>query len=123
MRTILLLALTSAFGVALACGGAKCDSAHCTKPTDSTAAAVDPASVAGDHTTLAIAGMKCGSCSSKIQTALLGVKGVKAATVNHDTGLASIAFDGKVTNVDALMAAIKATSDHYTVSLAPAKIN
>ena len=95
----LALALPSA---ALACGGKKCDKEGCALP----AAAAAPLPADGTHVKLHITGMSCGACATKVQAALSGVKGVKGATVDHATGVAEVAYDASLTNVDALLKAV-----------------
>jgi copper chaperone CopZ len=95
----LALALPSA---ALACGDKKCDKEGCALP----AASAAPLPTDGTHVHLAITGMSCGSCATKVQAALTGVKGVKGATVDHATGIAEVAYDASATNVDALLRAV-----------------
>ena len=56
--------------------------------------------------TLKIDGMMCGACSAKVQTALKGVEGVKAADVSLETKQATVCFDSAKTSVPKLIAAV-----------------
>ncbi|MFH1063608.1 MAG: heavy metal translocating P-type ATPase [Candidatus Woesearchaeota archaeon] len=58
-------------------------------------------------TTLSITGMHCASCSATINRALSKKEGVKAANVNFSTGSASVEFDEKRVNENALIEIIK----------------
>lgn len=119
-RFLLTLALSATIGstAALACGGEKCDSSHCKMPDTATTAVALPA---GDKADLKITGMKCGSCEGKIVAALTGVKGVKGATASAANGTASVSYDAKQTNTDALIAAVAALS--FTAEVVPAAVN
>jgi len=68
--------------------------------------------------TLALGGMSCASCVSKIEGALAGVGGVEKATVNFATEKATITFDPETVNKEALIKKIEDTG--YTV---PSSIN
>jgi copper chaperone CopZ len=116
IRTALVFALLAAAPAALACGGARCDG--CARPPATETAAVDVDAAAGTKVTLAITGMHCGACASKIVAALNGTAGVNAARVDHATGQARIAFDAATVDVNALIAAI-ATAGAYTATVAP----
>ena len=109
MLTILFLAAQ-----ALACpGNANCTDAHCQMPATQTASA---ATADGAKATLDVSGMTCGSCASQVQTALLGVDGVKAATVDPKTGKAEVTYDAAKTTPEKLAAAINA-GGHYTAKV------
>jgi copper chaperone CopZ len=60
--------------------------------------------------------MSCGSCATKVQAALMGVKGVKGATVDHATGAVEVAYDAKVATTDAMVAAVNGIG-HFTAKL------
>ena len=98
--------------VAFACGGKACD--HCDGP--STAAVEDISKAPGTHVALQVGGMSCGACSTKIMTALKAIDGVNAVSVDHETGLAQIAFDEKKTKSKHLIAAIEKLS--FTAAVA-----
>ncbi|VAV85010.1 Lead, cadmium, zinc and mercury transporting ATPase; Copper-translocating P-type ATPase [hydrothermal vent metagenome] len=68
--------------------------------------------------TLALTGLSCASCVSKIEKALTGVNGVEKATVNLATEKATITFDPKTVNKEALVKKIQDTG--YNV---PSTIN
>jgi len=55
---------------------------------------------------LAIEGMRCAGCVSKVEAALAGVAGVQQASVNLVDRTASVQADGTVTT-EALIAAIQ----------------
>ena len=115
--TRLLLALTLLVpGVALACDGDP-NCKNCPMPTASNAAAAPaPALPDGTHGSLAVSGMKCGECADHVKTALMGVEGVRGATVDHVTGKVEVSYDDKKTNLDAMVKAINATG--YQASIA-----
>ena len=57
--------------------------------------------------TLAITGMHCGHCLTKVKSALEGVKGVWAADVQLEHGSAQVDFDDKAASADAMIEAVK----------------
>lgn len=63
----------------------------------------------GTHLAFSIKGMTCGSCSEKINTALMKVEGVVASAVDYQTGEARVAYDSSKTDEKTLMAAIEKT--------------
>jgi len=102
-RTALVVAALALSPAALAFGsGSNC--AHCDRAPETAASNVDEA--AGTKITLAITGMHCGACSDKIVAALNETAGVNAATVDHETGRARVAYDEGSLDVDALIAAV-----------------
>lgn len=107
LRYALALTLLTAAPSALACGS-NSNCAGCAHGQTETAA-VDVDAADGTKVTLAITGMSCGACSSKITAALNEHAGVNAVTVDHETGRARVAFDEATTNVDALVAAVAAS--------------
>lgn len=120
-RIVAIFALSlAASGAALACPGEKsatgekASGKHCDMPA-ATAAAPLPAD--GTHVKLAVAGMHCGACAEKVKTALIGVDGVKGATVDATTGVAEVAFDEKKANTAKLVAAVAATNQ-FTATVA-----
>jgi copper chaperone CopZ len=117
-RTLLAFAFSLiASGAALACPDGNCDKAHCpmsaAPASDSTAAV--PAD--GKHVKLNVAGMHCSACADKVKTALLGVEGVKGASVDATTGVAEVSYDEKKVTNDKLIAAVASTGS-YTATLA-----
>lgn len=118
-RTLLAFAVSLvASGVALACPGGNCDKEHCpmsAAPASDTTASALPAD--GKHVKLNVAGMHCGACADKVKTALMGVEGVKGATVDATTGVAEVAYDEKKASNDKLIAAVASTGS-YTATLA-----
>ncbi len=105
----LALALPS---IALACGDKKCDKAGCALP----AAEQAPLPADGTHTALVVTGLSCGACATKVHAALMGVKGVKGATVDHATGAVEVAYDAKLATTDALLAAVNGLG-HFSAKL------
>jgi Cu+-exporting ATPase len=67
---------------------------------------------------LAIEGMTCASCVTRIEKALGKVPGVREASVNLATGKARVAFDPAVATVDQLRAAVEKAG--YTAGALPA---
>lgn len=122
MRLAALFALSfAASGAALACPGHNASASakesagkHCDMPA-ATASAPLPAD--GKHVKLAVAGMTCGSCAETVKVALIGVDGVKGATVDSTTGIAEVAFDDKKASTDKLLAAVAATQQ-FTATVA-----
>ncbi|MCZ7402923.1 MAG: cation transporter [Candidatus Methanoperedens sp.] len=53
-----------------------------------------------------IEGMMCGHCQASVTKAIASVKGVSATTVNLAGKEATVTYDPKITNVDAIKAAI-----------------
>lgn len=121
-RILTVLAFSfAASGAALACSGEhtaangeKAEGGHCDMPT-ATASAPLPAD--GTHVKLAVAGMHCGACAEKVKTALIGVDGVKGATVDATTGVAEVAYDAKKASTDKLLAAVASTKQ-FTATVA-----
>lgn len=60
----------------------------------------------GTKVSLAVDGMHCGDCSTKITAALKGLDGVVDAAVDYQTGTARIAFDSKKVDAAKMIAAI-----------------
>lgn len=103
-RTALVIAALALSPAALACGsGSNCG--HCNQGETATAA-VDVDAADGTKVNLAITGMTCGACSGKVTTALSGIEGVNAVTVDHETGRARVAYDATALTVEALVAAV-----------------
>lgn len=125
-RTAALFAATSFLSVALACGGEKLANGKSGCPMAAAQMAqADLQKVQeaqGDKADLQVAGMTCAGCASAVQAALLQVDGVEAAFVSATDGTASVAFDAKKTNLDALIAAVGAAGE-YSASKAEAAIN
>lgn len=119
IRTVTLFAATSLLSVALACGGEKLANGKSGCPMAAAQMAqADLQKVQdakGDKVDLQVAGMTCAGCASAVQAALMGVDGVEAAYVSATDGTASVAFDGKKTSLDALIAAVGGAGE-YTAS-------
>jgi copper chaperone CopZ len=58
------------------------------------------------ETKIKIEGMMCGHCQASVTKAISSVKGVSAASVNLAGKEATVSYDPKITNVDAIKAAI-----------------
>jgi copper chaperone CopZ len=112
-RTALVVAALALSPAALACG-TNSNCAQCNQAP--TTAAVDVDAAAGTKVDLVITGMHCGACSSKIVVALTETAGVNAVTVDHETGLAQVAYDATTLTVDALIAAV-ATAGGFEASV------
>ena len=124
IRALTLLAASSFVSVAVAGGGdtlANGKSGCKMAAQQEAMAALEAVRAAtGDKVELAVTGMTCGSCAGMIQTALAGIDGVQAAYVDHASGTAKVAFDGKKTSLDALVAAIGAAGEYTAAKKADA---
>jgi copper chaperone CopZ len=58
------------------------------------------------ETKIKIEGMMCGHCQASVTKAILAVNGVSAASVNLAGKEATVTYDPKKTNVDAIKAAV-----------------
>lgn len=56
---------------------------------------------------LKVNGMTCGACENVVKSALLGVKGVKAAEVSHEDGKAVVTVEKGKAKTDELIKAIE----------------
>jgi copper chaperone CopZ len=67
---------------------------------------------------LAVGGLGCTNCATRVQNGLLSVTGVVAAHVLPEEGLADVTYNPELTNVPALIDAVAAAGDdgrhHYT---------
>ncbi len=113
-RTALVIAALALSPPALACG-TNSNCSHCAHG-DTTTAAVDVDAAEGTKINLAITGMTCGACSTKVTAALSETAGVNAVTVDHETGRARVAYDASALTVDALIAAV-ATAGGFEASV------
>lgn len=119
MSRLLLLASLFVSSAAFACpGNENCGS--CPMPTASAAKSTTAALPAGTQGNLDVTGMHCGSCADKVKTALMGVDGVRGATVDHASGKVVVSFDDKKTNLDALVKAVNNTGFQAKIGQAPA---
>ena len=66
---------------------------------------------------LAIGGMSCASCVSRVEKSLSAVPGVAEASVNLASERASVVYDPALASLDALIAAVEAVG--YTATAAP----
>lgn len=118
----MLRALTVSLGLLISAPAFACAGGNCSDDCGKAAAKVespDLSEAAGTKVAISVDGMKCGACSSKITAALLETDGVTAATVNHETGVADVAFDPEKTDADALVKVI--TGLNYTAKVKPAE--
>jgi len=60
----------------------------------------------------------CGMCKGTIETAVENVEGVKSASLDVETKVVSVKYDGDVTNLDAIKTAI--TKAGYSADEVPA---
>jgi periplasmic mercuric ion binding protein len=75
------------------------------------------AAYAGEQTVqLAVSGMYCGTCPLTVKKSLSAVPGVSKVAVSYEQKSATVTFDDKKTNVQAL---IKATTDAGYASKLP----
>lgn len=100
MRTFALTALLALSAPALACPMA--DAAAFATALEKVQAAP------GTHVSLAVAGLTCSDCGSKVTTSITELPGVHAVAVDYQTGRAEIAYDASKVKVDAILAKIKA---------------
>lgn len=49
------------------------------------------------ETTLKVSGMHCPACKMLVEDALNEIKGAKAVSVNHTTGVVTVAYDSNAT--------------------------
>jgi copper chaperone len=103
---------------AFACGGQPCGSS-CKMAAHDESEVDDVAAAEGTKAQLTITGMTCGACAAKITEALKQTKGVTAAAVDHETGVAEIAFNADKTNVDALVTAIEKLGKYTATAAEP----
>lgn len=61
----------------------------------------------GHKEVLQIEGMTCGHCSSKVEKALVAIKGVKKAIVCHEKNNAIVRYDPDIINKQVIVDAIK----------------
>ncbi len=66
---------------------------------------------------LTVSGMDCADCTTTIAKRLKNVPGVVSATVDFDSGLAVVRYDGRDGMVDAAIAAVRASG--YSAQVAP----
>ena len=65
--------------------------------------------------TLKVAGMTCGHCQKRVETALTAVPGVFSAVVDLHDGIAELDFDDDAATIDDLTAAVAKAG--YSASL------
>jgi copper chaperone CopZ len=59
------------------------------------------------QTTIKVTGMHCAGCSSSVEKALKGIKGISAVKVDLKGGKATVDFDPEIVNEKAMAAAVK----------------
>jgi len=83
--------------------------AQCCKPTDSKAQTASTTQQEGKSLKLKITGMTCAGCSSHISNALKEVGGIIERKVEYPGALATIQYDPKKINPDAVIKVIEQT--------------
>ena len=83
--------------------------AQCCKPTDSNAKTERETQQEGETVKLKITGMTCTGCSNHISNALKEVDGIIEHKVEYPGDLATIQYDPKKTNPDAIIKIIEKT--------------
>ncbi len=106
-RSVLLFIATSTLGVALACGG-QANCGHCAGAA-AAASSTDLTAVDGQTVKLTVNGVHCGGTAASFHAAVMGIEGVKGATVTPD-GKAEVKFDAGKTSVDKIIAKVAETS-------------
>lgn len=61
----------------------------------------------GETTTINVKGMSCNHCKMSVEKALMGLKGVKKATVDLEKANATVMYNPKEVNIDDMKTAIK----------------
>jgi Cu+-exporting ATPase len=75
------------------------------------ATVAEPQTTEREQATLALEGMTCASCASRIERTLNKLEGVEA-TVNYATETAAVSYDPRVVAPDALVAAVESVGYH-----------
>ena len=83
--------------------------AQCCKPTDNKAQTANTTQQEGKTLQLKITGMTCAGCSNHISNALKEVDGIIEHKVKYPGDLATIHYDPKKTNPDAIIEVIEQT--------------
>ena len=83
--------------------------AKCCKPTDNKAQTANTTQQEGKTLQLKITGMTCAGCSNHISNALKEVDGIIEHKVEYPGDLATIQYDPKKTNPDAIIKVIEQT--------------
>lgn len=84
-------------------------SAQCCNPTDNKAQTANTTQQEGKTLKLKITGMTCAGCSNHISNALKEVDGIIKHQVEYPGDLATIHYDPKKTNSDAIIKVIEQT--------------
>ena len=109
-RALVLLASAALFagGTAFACG----ENASMCQYKAASLATVDVSAAEGTKAQLDITGLTCASCASNAQSKLMDIEGVNAATVNHESGKAELAYDAEKTDLDKIIKAFSKATDY-----------
>ena len=99
MRTLALFALLTVSAPALACPMA--DAAAFASALEKVQAAP------GTKVSLAVTGLTCSDCGSKVTTSVTAIPGVLAVAVDYQTGRTEIAYDAAKVKLDTILAKIK----------------
>src|SRR5690625_2162487 len=89
--------------------------AQCCKPTDNKAQTANTTQQEGKTLQLKITGMTCAGCSNHISNALKEVDGIIEHEVEYPGDLATIQYDPKKTNPDAIIKEIGRASSRERV--------
>lgn len=66
---------------------------------------------------LKVSGMTCGGCAGSVKQALLKLDGVKAVTVDYQTGAANVEYDSKKTSPEKIVAAFNQAGSNFRVGV------
>ncbi len=66
---------------------------------------------------LKVSGMTCDGCAGAVKRALLKLDGVKAATVDYETGAAKVEYDSKKTSPEKIVAAFNQAGSNFRVGV------
>jgi Cu+-exporting ATPase len=66
---------------------------------------------------LKVSGMTCGGCAGAVKQALLKLDGVRAATVDYQTGAAKVEYDSKKTSPVKIVAAFNQAGSNFRVGV------
>lgn len=66
---------------------------------------------------LKVSGMTCGGCAGAVKQALLKLDGVKAVTVDYQTGAAKVEYDSKKTSPEKVVAAFNQAGSNFRVGV------
>lgn len=109
MKRNLILVVTAWMLVAASVAGQQ------KKQTDSDAQAIAKLQVT--QCALKVSGMTCGGCAGAVKQALLKLDGVKAVTVDYQTGAANVEYDSKKTSPENIVAAFNQAGSNFRVGV------